>query len=68
VLQLFAQAKGFTRFAATKRIQLHRPQPGGTTRIYPLNYDAIISGRSPNGNVVVTEGDVFVVPARRLFE
>ena len=68
VLQLFAQAKGFTRFAATKRLQLQRTQRDGTVEIYPLNYDTIISGQSPNGRVVVQKGDVFVAPVRGLFE
>lgn len=68
VLQLFASGKGFTRFAATRRIQMHRVQKDGTTRIYPLDYDAILSGQSPNGSVVVAPGDVFVAPVRRLFE
>ncbi len=68
ILQLFAQAKGFTRFAATRRIQLHRQQADGTVRIYPLDYDAIISGQSQNGRVAVAKGDVFVAPVRGLFE
>lgn len=68
VLQLFAQAKGFTRFAATRRIQLRRQQPDGTEKIYTLDYDAIISGASPNGRVVVAKGDIFVAPVRGLFE
>ena len=68
VLQLFAQAKGFTRFAATKRLQLQRTQRDGTVKIYPLNYDTILSGQSPNGRVTVQEGDIFVAPVRGLFE
>ncbi|MCR8726771.1 polysaccharide biosynthesis/export family protein [Frigidibacter sp. ROC022] len=68
VLQLFAQAKGFSRFAATKRIQLRRIGPDGTEKIYNLNYDAIIAGKSSNGQVQVQDGDVFVAPQRRMFE
>lgn len=67
VLQLFAETKGFTRFAATRRIQLRRTE-NGVERVYPLNYEAILAGRSPNGRVTVQDGDVFVVPVRRLFE
>jgi polysaccharide export outer membrane protein len=63
LLQAFAQFGGFTNFAATKRIQLHR----GST-IYTVNYDAILDGSSPNGAVALREGDVIVVPQRRLFE
>ena len=67
ILQALAQAKGFTRFAATRRIQLRRVVDG-VEKVYRLNYDAIVAGKSPNGNVVVMEGDVFIVPQRRLFE
>lgn len=63
LLQAFAQFGGFTNFAATKRIQLHR---GGT--IYTVSYDAMLDGSSPNGAVAMREGDVIVVPQRRLFE
>ncbi|MBU2960051.1 polysaccharide export protein [Citreicella sp. C3M06] len=69
VLQLFAQAGGFTNFAALKRIQLRRTDPAtGTETIYKLNYKDIQAGRSPNGLVRLVDGDVIVVPQRRLFE
>ncbi|MBM1222519.1 polysaccharide export protein [Ponticoccus sp. SC2-23] len=68
VLQFFAQMGGFTRFAATKRVQLRRTDASGTETIYPLNYDAIEAGTSPNGAAVLVDGDVIMVPQRRLFE
>lgn len=63
VLQAFAQMGGFSKFAATKRIQLRRG-----TQIYPLNYNAIEAGKSNAGNTVLSDGDVIVVPQRKLFE
>jgi polysaccharide export outer membrane protein len=63
LLQAFAEFGGFTNFAATRRIQLRR----GET-VYAIDYDAILSGQSPNGQVAVAEGDVIVIPQRRLFE
>ena len=63
LLQAFAEFGGFTNFAATRRIQLRR----GNT-VYPIDYEAILAGQSPNGQVAVAEGDVIVVPQRRLFE
>ena len=63
LLQAFAEFGGFSNFAATKRIQLRR----GET-IYEIDYEAILAGVSPNGQVAVAEGDVIVVPQRRLFE
>jgi polysaccharide export outer membrane protein len=68
VLQLFAQMGGFSRFAATKRIQLRRTDASGQEQIYLINYDAIEDGTSQTGATVLREGDVIVVPQRRLFE
>ncbi|MEB8388438.1 polysaccharide export protein [Rhodobacteraceae bacterium KMM 6894] len=62
VLQLFAVMGGFTKFAATKRIQLRRD-----STVYRLNYDRIEAG-SQGGRTVLRDGDVIVVPQRRLFE
>lgn len=63
VLQAFAQIGGFSKFAATKRIQLRR---GAET--YTLNYKAIEAGSSTAGSTVLAEGDIIVVPQRKLFE
>ncbi len=63
LLQVFAQMGGFSPFAATKRVQLHR---AGT--ISKLNYDAIEGGTSTAGATILQDGDVIVVPQRRLFE
>jgi polysaccharide biosynthesis/export protein len=66
VLQLFAQMGGFSKFAATKRIQLRRVEDGAE-KIYPFNYDQIEAG-SATGNTSLREGDVLVIPQRKLFE
>lgn len=69
LLQAFAEMGGFTPFAATKRIQLRRTDPAtGAEKIYRLDYDAILAGRSPNAQVRLQEGDVIVIPQRALFE
>lgn len=67
VLQVFAQMGGFTNFAAKRRIQLRRKTETGE-RIYTLNYKHIERGKSAAGLATVMDGDVFVVPQRRLFE
>lgn len=68
VMQMFATMGGFTKFAATKRIQLRRTDPrDNSERIYRLNYDAIEAGAA-SGRTVLQDGDVIVVPQRRLFE
>lgn len=68
VLQLFAQMNGFTPYAAKRRIQLRRTGPDGAETVYPLDYEAIERGQSPNGSAQLANGDVIVVPQRGLFE
>ncbi|WP_240705304.1 polysaccharide biosynthesis/export family protein [Pacificoceanicola onchidii] len=67
VLQVFSRMGGFTNFAAKKRIQLRRRTKEGE-RIYTLNYKHIERGKSSAGLAPVMEGDVIVIPQRRLFE
>lgn len=69
LLQSLAMAGGVTDFAATKRIQLRRKNAStGTETIYKFNYDQVIDGIAGIGTAELAEGDVIVVPARRLFE
>lgn len=68
VLQAFAQMGGFTRFAASSRVQLRRPAADGSEAMYTLDYKAIEEGRSNAGMTVLAPGDIIVVPQRRLFE
>lgn len=63
ILQAFAQMGGFSKFAATKRIQLRRG-----TQNWTLNYAAIENGASTAGDIVLAEGDVILIPQRKLFE
>lgn len=63
VLQLFAQMGGFTNFAAKKRIQLRR----GSNQMFLLDYKSIEAGGTASVNVLA-DGDVIVVPQRKLFE
>ena len=68
VLQLFAQMGGFSRFAATKRIELRRTDRGtGAMTRYNINYDAIMHGTSRIGDTVLVKDDVIVIPQRKLF-
>jgi len=62
LLQAFAAMGGFTKFAAIKRIQLRR-----AATIVPLNYRQIEAG-AQEAHMKLREGDVIVVPQRRLFE
>lgn len=68
VLQAFAEMGGFTRFAASSRVQLRRAGPDGSEQMVTLDYKAIEAGLSNAGMTELSEGDVIVVPQRRLFE
>lgn len=63
LLQFLAESGGFTRFAATNRIQLRR---GGNTMVF--NYRALEQGAVLSRETTLADGDVIVVPQRRLFE
>lgn len=69
LLQYFAEVGGFSKFAATKRIQLRRRDPqSGAEYIYPFNFRAVERGGRISGATILRAGDVIVVPERRLFE
>jgi polysaccharide export outer membrane protein len=69
LLQAIALAGGLDRFAATKRIQLRRTDPStGQERLYVFNYNAVERGGAIQSMITMREGDVIVVPERRLFE
>lgn len=68
LLQALAQTGGLTRFAADKRIQLRRTDPNvGKQIIIKINYRALANGAIMN-DFMLADGDVILVPERRLFE
>lgn len=68
LLQAFAVMGGFTKFAAQKRIQLRRTNSNDDRQtITSLNYKQIEAG-AEEGRLILQDGDVIVVPQRRLFE
>ena len=68
LLQALSAAGGLSPFAAEKRLQLRRVDRAGNETIYPVDYDAIERGTSKIGATRLKDGDVIVVPQRRLFE
>jgi polysaccharide export outer membrane protein len=69
LLQALALAGGPARFAATKRIQLRRTDPAsGQEKLFLFNYNAVERGGSIQSMIALREGDVIIVPERRLFE
>jgi len=68
VLQAIALAGGPTRFAATKRFQLRRTASSGQQSVTIINYKALSQGATMSSDVILRDGDVILVPERRLFE
>jgi polysaccharide export outer membrane protein len=70
LIQALATHGGFTNFAATRRIQLRRPDrhTGHTSVVATLDYRVLERGGNVRHDPVLVEGDVILVPQRRLFE
>ena len=69
LLQFLAEAGGFTPFAATKRVQVHRTDPKtGKPLAYSFNYRAVEQGKAAVNSIILRDGDIVVVPERKLFE
>lgn len=69
LIQALATTGGFTQFAATKRILLRRTDSStGKTSVSRINYKAIADGAAVGQDIVLRDGDVIIVPERRLFE
>ena len=67
LLQAVAVSGGVSRFAAIKRIQLRRTGSDGVQRVSILNYKALANG-AVTTDIELKDGDVILVPERRLFE
>lgn len=69
ILQFIAQAGGLSRFAAEKRLELRRvDSASGEETVYRFNYRRMGREGSISPTTVMAEGDVIVVPERRIFE
>lgn len=62
-LQALSEAGGLTPFAADKRVQLRRG-----SQVFQINYRALSLGGQLTNEIVLRDGDVILVPERRLFE
>lgn len=69
LLQFLAESGGLTRFAAKKRLQLRRRGPDGNEQVFGFNFRDMERGVLVQGaSAPLRDGDVIVVPERRLFE
>ncbi len=68
-LQAMSQNGGFSTFAAKKRVQLRRTnRKTGAQSVTTINYRSLANGASLSKDIVLRDGDVILVPERRLFE
>ena len=67
LMQLIAEAGGFSPFAATRRIQVRR-KINGVESLFVFNYNDFFSGANFADNIGLRPGDVVIVPERGLFE
>ncbi|MEE4189089.1 MAG: polysaccharide biosynthesis/export family protein [Roseobacter sp.] len=69
MLQAIAVAGGPSRFAAIKRVQLRRTDPRtGQQNVTIVDYKALSEGAVLSRDIVLKDGDVILIPERRLFE
>ncbi len=66
-LQAIALSGGVGPFGAEKRIQIHRKTSSGEY-VYEFNYALYEQGKNLEGNIALRDGDVIVVPEKKLFE
>jgi polysaccharide export outer membrane protein len=67
-LKALAGVGGFSSFAAVKRLQLRRINDEGREVIFDINYKDIVSGTSRAGMFELEDGDIILVPQRKIFE
>ncbi len=61
VLQMIAEAGGFTPFARRNKIFILRRE-GNTQKRYMFDYSRVVQGISPEQNITLRSGDTVVVP------
>ena len=61
ILDVLAQAGGFTQFAGRSRIVILRPV-GKTMKRIPFNYNKVVSSGGEEDNLYLQPGDVVLVP------
>ena len=68
LLQAIAAAGGPSQFAAEQRFQLRRTDRSGYETIFLFDYKAVQNGAAIKNNMTVRDGDIIVIPERKLFE
>lgn len=68
-LQALAESGGLTNFAAERRIQIRRTDPHTLQQsVSTIDYRALSAGGRLSQDIRLADGDVILVPERRLFE
>jgi polysaccharide export outer membrane protein len=68
ILTFLALAGGPGTFAAENRIQIRRQGEDNQESVILFDYEAVQDGLVPTNRVLLQDGDVIVIPERRLFE
>jgi polysaccharide export outer membrane protein len=69
LMQVIAMAGGLGPYAAKTRIQVRRgSESGGKEDIFTFDYKAYEAGKNTDANIPLKNGDMVVIPERRLFE
>jgi polysaccharide export outer membrane protein len=61
VLQALAMAGGLNPFAKRSNIKVFRKQ-GGQSQVFGFDYDDVTQGENLQQNIMLSKGDVIVVP------
>ena len=62
VSEAIALAGGPTRYASTGDVTIIRRTADGRTRRMTVDYDRILSGKTPDRDIVILAGDTVLVP------
>ena len=62
VMEAVQLAGGPNRYASPDRLKLFRVTAEGTTRVIPINYDALLGGKRPDSNLALFSGDQLHMP------
>ena len=62
VVQAIQAAGGITQLADIRNIEVRRPQFGGTEKIIPINFFALLDDGMQEQNLLLRDGDTIVIP------
>ena len=67
VMQALSMAGGLTPYASEGNIKILHREPDGTEKSIPFPFDDVIRGKQLEADILLSPGDVVMVPASSLF-